>query len=219
MKLFSVLAHAGVKGAAAQAARDDLFNAVQAVLLHGNRRNILDTCEALRLEGAVTKSGEYAANTKGDVLRALVALDHAAQAAQPMVRPVLKGKATAEEAVRALTVAGPIIEAFEASVQADTEARKLARKASKPSPKATTEATTETGTEAGTETGTEAGTGTAVKADSDDPAKLRAMIAALVEERDALAEALEAVTAERDALLQVPARTTKPRKARQAVAA
>ena len=264
MKLFSVLAHAGVKGAAAQAARDDLFSAVQAVLLHGNRRNIMDTCDALRLEGATTKVGNYAANTKGDVLRALVALDHAAQAAQPMVRPVLKGKPTAQECVRALEVAIPIIEAYGQVIQADAEARELVRKASKASKasKATTEATATATAEATTEA---EATATAPKADSDDPVKLRAMVTSLVTERDELknrvtevtlegmdtlaevhrdlfalqasfdavvkhrnelAEALAAVTtdlaavtAERDALLAVPARTAKPRKARQTVAA
>ena len=223
-KMLSVIALSGDKAAALAAAADEVrVNAVQ-VILHGNRRNFADTAEALRAAGACTKGGTYAQSGKGDTLAALASAEAAALSAQSAIRPIMKGKADAMQTARANEAAQGIADAFEVAVTAAREARKIAR-----STKASTKGegdgkaapTAETMGEA---VPTAETMGEAVPtADNDAPAKLRAMIAALADERDALAAQLESVTAERNALAAqlealraVQAMPTEPKRAKRA---
>ena len=207
-KMLAVIALSGDKAAALAAAADEVrTNAVQ-VILHGNRRNFADTAEALRNAGACTKGGTYAQNSKGDTLAALISAEAAALAAQAVIRPVMKGKADAMQATRANDAAQAIAEAFELAVVAAREARKVSRSKAGKSEAAPT-----------AETMGEA----APTADNDNPSKLRAMVSALADERDALAAQLESVTAERDALAAqlealraVQAMPTAPKRAKRA---
>lgn len=195
-KMLAVIALSGDKAAALAAAADEVrINAVQ-VILHGNRRNFSDTAEALRNAGATTKGGNYAQNGKGDTLSALISAEAAALAAQAMIRPVMKGRADAVQATRANEAAQGISDAFEAAVTAAREARKIARSKAKGEGTGEAVPTVET-----VGTGEAVPTGEAMPtADNDSPVKLRAMVSALVDERDALAAQLKSVTAERDAL-------------------
>ncbi len=218
MKLLSIIALSGDKSAALAAAQDEVrTNAVQ-VILHGNRRNFGDTAEALRVAGAVTKGGDYAANTRGDVLAALTQAEGAALSAQANIRPVMKGKATPAETAMAETAAQAISDAFGDAVVTARETRVASRKAKLAERKGAKQA--EAAPEAAPEAGEGEGVGEAApKADSEDPVKLRAMVSALANERDALCEERDALCEERDALraeleaLRASMMPAKPRRA------
>lgn len=222
MKLLSIIALSGDKSAALAAAQDEVrTNAVQ-VILHGNRRNFGDTAEALRAAGAVTKGGDYAANTRGDVLTALIQAEGAALSAQANIRPVMKGKATPAETAMAETAAQAISDAFGDAVVTARETRVASRKAKLAERKGAKQAEAGAAPEAGEGEGVGEGEGApeaAPKADSEDPIKLRAMVSALVKERDALCEERDALCEERDALraeleaLRASMMPAKPRRA------
>ena len=192
----SILAFGNVKGASAQAAVQALEPALCHVLTAGNRRNIDDTCAALRDAGAVTKSGEYAANVKGDILRALIEAAEAAIRAQGTVRPGgMKGRASGEEQDAARAMAETLCKGFLDAVKAAAEARKSARKA--PAPKPVKPALEGEGE------GEASATGEGEDAAPKSIDELRALAWEAVKlrnERDDLTEALAAMTQERDAL-------------------
>ncbi len=187
----SILAFGNVKGASSAAAVQALEPALCHIMTAGNRRNIDDTAQALRDAGAITKSGEYAANTKGDILKALTETVEAAIKVQAHVRPDgMKGRATSQEQDKARAMAEELCKGFLEAVKQAAEARKASRKAPaakpvKPAPEGEGEGSA---------------TGEASAPVGEDPVKLRAMVSSLSDERDALADALAAVTQERDAL-------------------
>ena len=202
MKLLSIIALSGDKSAALAAAQDEVRANAMQVILHGNRRNFGDTAEALRAEGGVTKSGNYAANTRGDVLAALIQAEAAALSAQASIRPVMKSKVTIAESAMAETAAQAISDAFGDAITtahenrvASRKAKSLARKSAKAeAPKAEAPKAEAPKAEAA------APVQATPKADSEDPAKLRAMVSALTDERDALLAERDALRAELDAL-------------------
>ena len=195
----SILALGNVKGAAPAAAVQALEPALCHIMTAGNRRNIDDTCAALRDAGAVTKSGEYAANTKGDILKALTEAAESALKAQAEVRPDgMKGRATSQEQDKARDMAEELCKGFLEAVKQASEARKASRKV--PAPKPVKPAPEGVGV----------GVGVGV-----DPVKLRAMVSSLSDERDALADALAAMTQERDALKAQLAAMMEPKPAKR----
>ena len=211
----SILAFGNVKGASLAAALQGLEPALCHIMAAGNRRNIDDTAQALRDAGAVTKSGEYAANGKGDILRALIEAAEAAIRAQAEVRPDgMKGRATSQEQDKARDVAETLALAFADSVKGSAEARKASRKAPapkpvKPAPEGVGEASAPVGEAS-------APVGEASAPVGEDPVKLRAMVSSLSDERDALADALAAMTQERDALAAQLAALMAPKPAKRA---
>lgn len=206
----SILAFGNVKGASLAAALQGLEPALCHIMTAGNSRNIGDTAQALRDAGAVTKSGEYAANGKGDILRALIEAAEAAILAQAEVRPGgMKGRATSQEQDKARDVAEALALAFADSVKQAAEARKASRKAPaakpvKPAPEGEGEGEAS------------APEGEASAPVGEDPVKLRAMVSSLADERDALADALAAMTQERDALAAQLAALMAPKPAKRA---
>ena len=192
----SILALGNVKGASAAAAVQALEPALCHIMVAGNRRNIDDTAAALRDAGAVTKSGEFAANVKGDILQALIEAAEAAIKAQAQVRPDgMKGRATSQEQDKARDMAEELCKAFLEAVQAAGEARKASRKA--PAPKPVKPALEGEGE------GEASATGEGEDAAPKSIDELRALAweaVRLRDERDALADALAAMTQERDAL-------------------
>lgn len=208
MKLLSIIALSGDKAAALSAAQDEVrTNAVQ-VILHGNRRNFGDTAEALRAAGAVTKGGDYAANTRGDVLAALIQAEGAALSAQANIRPVMKGKATPAETAMAETAAQAISDAFGDAVVTARETRVASRKAKLAERKGAKQ--TEAG--AAPEAGEGEGVPNTVGADE---------LKGLMNERDALREERDALRAELDALraAALPAKPKRATKRAEALAA
>lgn len=229
MKLLSIIALSGDKSAALAAAQDEVrTNAVQ-VILHGNRRNFGDTAEALRAAGAVTKAGDYASNTRGDVLAALIQAEGAALSAQANIRPVMKGKATPAETAMAETAAQAISDAFGDAVVTARETRVASRKAKLAERKGAkqAEAAPEAAPGAGEGEGVGEGAPNTIGADelkglmtkAGEAEKLRAMVSSLADERDALREERDALTEERDALrveldaLRAASMPAKPRRA------
>ena len=192
----SILALGNVKGAAPAAAVQALEPALCHIMTAGNRRNIDDTCAALRDAGAVAKSGEYAANVKGDILRALIEAAESALKAQAEVRPDgMKGRATSQEQDKARDMAEELCKGFLEAVKQAAEARKGSRKA--PAAKPVKGSATGEGEGEGEGEGSARASRAPV---GEDPGTLRAIISSLSDERDALADALAAMTQARDAL-------------------
>ena len=232
----SILAFGNVKGASAQAAVQALEPALCHVLTAGNRRNIDDTVMALREAGAVTKGGEFAANVKGDILKALIDATEAAIKAQGTVRPDgMKGRATAQEQDAARAMAETICTAFLEAVKQAAEARKASRKAPAEKPVKGSATGEGEGEGEGSATGEGEGEGSATGEGEDlapksidldelralqrqagEAVKLRSMVSSLSDERDALADALAAVTQERDALKAQLAAMMAPKPAKRA---
>lgn len=133
-KLLSVLAVAGNKDAAILQAADDVRANASMMIAHGNARNILDTLQALREDGAVTKGGDVAKSRKGAILASLLAAHDAAQSARLTFQGMYaehKGKPTVAMLETAGRMASGIADAFEASVKDATTPKAKAKKAPK----------------------------------------------------------------------------------------
>ena len=192
----SILAFGNVKGASSAAAVQALEPALCHVLTAGNRRNIDDTAQALREAGAVTRGGEFAANVKGDILKALIEAAESALKAQAQVRPDgMKGRATAQEQDAARDMAEALCTAFLEAVKQAADARKASRKA--PAAKPAKPALEGEGEASAPGEGEASAPGVdelrALQRQAWEAVKLR-------DERDALADALAAMTQERNAL-------------------
>ena len=190
----SILAFGNVKGASSAAAVQALEPALCHIMVAGNRRNIDDTCAALRDAGAVTKGGEFAANVKGDILKALIEAAESALKAQAEVRPDgMKGRATSQEQDKARDMAEELCKGFLEAVKQAADARKASRKA--PAAKPVKPALEAEGMAEGVAVAEDAAPKSIdeLRALAWDALKLR-------DERDALKAQLEAVTQERDAL-------------------
>ena len=214
--LNSILALGNVKGASSAAAVQALEPALCHIMTAGNRRNVDDTAQALRDAGAVTKSGEYAANVKGDILKALIEAAESALKAQAQVRPDgMKGRATAQEQDAARDMAETLCTAFLEAVKAAAEARKASRKAPAPKPVKPAPVGEGEGEASAPGEGEASAPGEGVD-------ELRALqrqaweAVRLRDERDALKAQLEAMTQERDALKAQLAAMMAPKPAKRA---
>jgi hypothetical protein len=126
--LNSILALANDKGAALQAASNDVATAAQRVILHGDAALFSDTAAALE-----ARKGSTAAGILG---RMRAAWHDAVQLRNATYPEGRKGKATTEQVEQGKALALPLADAFKAACVADSEERSNKAKAAQQASKA-----------------------------------------------------------------------------------